>query len=60
MDDLTELLAKIVAQLLLILALSTKAMMDRRLSELSSSLCGSFLADCNTEDSENVSWKDGG
>jgi hypothetical protein len=47
--DLTELLAKIMAQLLSILALSTKAMTDRRLSELSNSLCGSFLADCNTE-----------
>jgi hypothetical protein len=48
-DDLTELLAKIMAQLLSILALLTKAMTDRRLSELSSSLCGSFFADCNTE-----------
>ncbi len=48
-DDLTELLAKIMAQLLSILALSTKAMTDRRLSKLGSSLCGSFLADCNTE-----------
>ena len=41
MDDLTELLAKIMAQLLSILMLSTKAMMDRQLRELSSSLCGS-------------------
>ena len=30
-DDLTELLGKIMAQLLLILALSTKAMMDGRI-----------------------------
>ena len=48
-DDLTELLAKIMAQLLSILALSTKAMADRRLSELISSVCGSFLADRDTE-----------
>jgi hypothetical protein len=48
-DDLTELLGKIMAQLLSILALSTKAMTDRRLSELSSSLWGSFSANCNTE-----------
>ena len=39
-DDLTELLGKIMAQLLSILALSTKAMMDRRISELEDSLCG--------------------
>jgi hypothetical protein len=44
-DDLTELLGKIMAQLLSILALSTKAMMDGRISELEDSLCGSFLAD---------------
>jgi hypothetical protein len=48
-DDLTELLAKVMAQLLSILALSKKAMTDGRLSELSSSLCSSFLPDCNTE-----------
>jgi hypothetical protein len=32
-DDLTEFLGKIMAQLLSILALSTKAMTDRRISE---------------------------
>ena len=38
-EDLTDLLGKIMAQLLSILALSTKAMVDRRLSELNHSLC---------------------
>jgi predicted glycoside hydrolase/deacetylase ChbG (UPF0249 family) len=42
-DDLTELLGKIMAQLLTILALSTKAVTDTQISELSHSLCLSFL-----------------
>jgi hypothetical protein len=37
-DELTELLGKIMAQLLSILALSTKVMMDGRISELNDSL----------------------
>ena len=37
-DALTELLGKIMAQLLSILALSTKAMTDRRISESDHSL----------------------
>jgi len=48
-DDLTESLGKIMAQLLSLLALSTKAMMDGRISELEDSLCGSFLADYGIE-----------
>jgi hypothetical protein len=48
-DDLTELLGKIMAQLLSILALSTKAVMDRRISELNHSLYLSSLADHGTE-----------
>lgn len=48
-DDLTELLGKIVAQLLTILALSTKAVTDKRISELSHSLCLSFLVYRDTE-----------
>jgi len=39
-DDLTELLAKIMAQLLSILALSTKAMTDRRLKKILKRLVG--------------------
>jgi hypothetical protein len=42
-DDLTELLGKIMAQLLFILALSTKAMTDRRISESDHPLYLSFL-----------------
>jgi hypothetical protein len=42
-DDLTELLGKIMAQLLIILALSTKAMADRRISESDHPQCLSFL-----------------
>jgi len=48
-DDLTELLGKIMPQLLTILALSTKAMTDKRVSELSHSLCLSFLVYRDTE-----------
>ena len=42
-EDLTELLGKIMAQLLSILALSTKAMTDRRISESGHSPCRFFL-----------------
>jgi methyl-accepting chemotaxis protein len=48
-DDLTELLGKIMAQLLSILALSTKAMTDQRISELLHSQRVSFLAYHGTE-----------
>jgi hypothetical protein len=48
-DDLTELLGKIMAQLLLILALSTKAMTDKRISELDHSQRPSFSAYHGTE-----------
>jgi hypothetical protein len=41
--DLTELLGKIMAQILVVLALSTKVMTDRRISESGYSLCG-FLS----------------
>jgi hypothetical protein len=47
--DLTGLLGKIMAQLLLILALSTKAMTDKRISELDHSQRPSFLAHHSTE-----------
>ena len=47
-NESTELLGKIMAQLVLILALSTKAMTDKRISELTRSLCFS-LADCGSE-----------
>ena len=47
-NESTELLGKIMAQLLRILALSTKAMMDKRISELIRSLWFS-LADCGSE-----------
>ena len=47
-NESRELLGKIMAQLLLILALSTKAMTDRRISELIRSRC-LFLADCGSE-----------
>ena len=47
-NELTELLGKIMAQLLQILALSTKAMTDKRISELIRSTCSS-LADCGSE-----------
>jgi hypothetical protein len=42
-DDLIELLGKIMAQLLLILALSTKVMRDKGVSELDNSWCLFFL-----------------
>ena len=42
-DQLTELLGKIMAQLLSILALSTKAMTDRKISELIEPLCFPWL-----------------
>ena len=38
-NESTDLLGKIMAQLLLILALSTKAMRDGKISELIRSLC---------------------
>ena len=47
-NESTELLGKIMAQLVLILALSTKAMMDKRISELTRPLCFP-LADCDSE-----------
>jgi hypothetical protein len=47
-NESTELLGKIMAQLVLILALSTKAMTDKRISELTRSLCFS-LTDCGSE-----------
>ena len=47
-NETTELLGKIMAQLLRILALSTKAMTDKRISELIRSLCFS-LADYGSE-----------
>jgi uncharacterized protein YoxC len=46
--DFTELLGKIMAQILLILALSTKVMTERRTSESVHGLW-SFLADCDSE-----------
>jgi hypothetical protein len=48
-DDLTELLGKIMAQLLSVLALSTKAMTDKRISKLDKPLWASFLADDDIE-----------
>ena len=47
-NESRELLGKIMAQLLLILALSTKAMTERRISELIQSRC-LFLADYGLE-----------
>jgi len=47
-NDSRELLGKIMAQLLSILALSTKAMTDRKFSELVQSMC-IFLADYGSE-----------
>ena len=47
-NESTELLGKIMAQLLRILALSTKAMTDKKISELIRSLCFS-LANCGPE-----------
>jgi hypothetical protein len=47
-NESRELLGKIMAQLLLILALSTKAMTERRISELIRSPC-LFLADYGSE-----------
>jgi len=45
--DMTELLGKIMSQVLSILALSTKEMMNRRISELDCPLCRSSLANHN-------------
>ena len=42
-DELTELLGKIMAQVLCILALSTKVMEDSRMSESLAFLCLSWL-----------------
>jgi hypothetical protein len=47
-QDFTELLGKIMAQILSILALSTKTMTERRTSESVYDLC-SFLADYGSE-----------
>lgn len=47
-SDLTELLGKIMAQMLHILALSTKAMTESRTSKLILAL-RTFLAECGTE-----------
>jgi hypothetical protein len=47
-SESTELLGKIMAQLVLVLALSTKVMTDKRISELTLSLC-CYLADCGSE-----------
>ena len=47
-EDFTELLGKIMAQILSILALSTKTMTERRTSESVHYLC-SFLADYDSE-----------
>ena len=47
--DMTELLGKIMSQVLSILALSTKAMTDRRISELDYSLFRSSMANYDTE-----------
>ena len=47
-EDFTELLGKIMAQIVSILALSTKAMTERRMSALIDAVC-SFLADYFSE-----------
>ena len=47
-DEMTELLGKIMALLISILALSTKAMTERRISMLIHSV-SHFLADCGSE-----------
>jgi len=47
--DMTELLGKIMSQVLSILALSTKKMMDGRMSELDCPLCGSSMANFGAE-----------
>ena len=47
--DMTELLGKIMSQVLSILALSTKTMTDRRISELDYSLFRSSVANYDTE-----------
>jgi hypothetical protein len=47
-NESTELLGKIMAQVVLILGLSTKAMTDKRISELTRPLCFP-LADCGSE-----------
>ena len=47
--DMTELLGKIMSQVLSILALSTKTMTDRRISELDYSLLRSSMANYDTE-----------
>ena len=48
-EDMTELLGKIMSQVLSILALSTKTMTDRRISELDYSLFRSSVANYDTE-----------
>ena len=48
-DDLTGLFGKIMAQLLTVLALATKAVTDRRISESDLSLCPIFIAHHFTE-----------
>lgn len=58
-NDLTELLGRIMAELLSILAISTKEMTSRKMSELIHSL-SSFLADYGLRKvSEEVGGKDG-
>ena len=47
--DMTELLGKIMSQVLSILALSTKKMMDRRISELDFPLCRSSMTNYTAE-----------
>ena len=47
--DMTELLGRIMSQVLSILALSTKTMTDRRISELDYSLFRSSMANYDTE-----------
>ena len=48
-EDMTELLGQIMSQVLSILALSTKTMTDRRISELDYSLFRSSMANYDTE-----------
>jgi orotidine-5'-phosphate decarboxylase len=48
-EDMTELLGNIMSQVLSILALSTKAMMDKRISELDFSLFRSSMANYDAE-----------
>jgi hypothetical protein len=42
-NDFTELLGKIMAQILFILALSTKAMTEGRIKQISESVCSSYF-----------------